>query len=91
MQAKQNIPMPGEDNNAPEYFGLHKDKKYILNQQDIEGDCGDLVGKSSDTRIDGKDGLSKYTSQVGLLASEWSSSLKEMRFSEQKFPAGKPI
>ncbi len=46
------------------------------------------MGKSSDTRSCVKDSLSRCTPQDGLLASELSSSLKEVRFSKQEFSAG---
>ena len=91
MQPKQDMSMPGEDDNSSEYFGSHENEKYILNEQNIEGDHRDLVGKSSDTKSRAKDDLSGRTPQDGLLASQLSSSLKEVKFSEQEFPAGKPV
>ncbi len=50
-----------------------------------------MVGKSSDIGSHVRDGLSGQTSQDGFLASESSSSLREVRFSEQEFPAGTPV
>ena len=44
-----------------------------------------------DTRSHARDGLSERTPQYGLLASELSASLREVRFSEQEFPVGKFI
>ena len=50
-----------------------------------------MVGKSSDTRSCARDNLSGCTLQDGLFASESSSSLKKVRFSEQEFPTGKSV
>ena len=50
-----------------------------------------MVGKSSDTKSRVKEGLSRYTPQKRLLVSESSLSLKEIRYSEQEFPADKLI
>ena len=50
MQPEQDMPMPGEDDNASDNFGPYKDKGSTPEAQDIEGDHRDLVGKSSDTR-----------------------------------------
>ena len=83
--------MPGEDDNALENIGPHEDEKFILKEQKIQGDHRDLVGKSLDIRSCARDGLSGHTPQAGLLTNESSLSLKEVRFSEQKFPAGKPV
>ena len=30
MQSKQNMPIPREDDNSSEYFGLYKNKEYTL-------------------------------------------------------------
>ena len=91
MQSEQNTLIPGKDDDASENFGPHKDEESILKEQKIEGDHRDLVGESLDTGSRAKDGLSRHTPQTGLLASESSSSLREVRFSEQEFPAGKPV
>ncbi len=88
MQPKQDTPIPGENENTSDNFGLHEDEKSILEEQDIEGDHRYSVGESLDTRSHARDGLSGRTSQDGFLASESSSSLREVRFSEQEFPAG---
>ena len=74
--------MPREDDDVSENFGPHKDEEFILEEQEMEGDHRDLVGESSDTGSCARDGLSGYTPQAGLLASELSSSLREVRFSE---------
>ena len=82
IQAKQNIPISEKDHNALKNFGLYEDEKSTLKEQDIKGDYINLVSKSSDTRSCIKDGLSRHISQDGLLASELSSFLREVRFSE---------
>ncbi len=82
MQPKQDMPIPGEDDNTSDNFGLYEDEEFILEEQDIESDYRNLVGESSDTGSHARDGLSRRTPQDGLLASESSSSLREVRFSE---------
>ena len=88
MQPEQDMPMPGEDDNASDNFGPYEDERSTPEAQDIEGDHRDLVGESSDT---GSRARAGHTPQDGLLGSESSSSLTEVRFSEQEFPAGTPI
>ncbi len=53
-----------------------------MEEQEIEGDHRNSVGKSSDTGSHARDGLSGCTPQDGLLANKLSLSLKEVRFSE---------
>ena len=89
MQPKQDILIAREDVNASKNFRPHKDDESEV--YDIERDPRNLIGKSSDTKSSARYGLSGCTSQYGLLASELSASLKEVRFSKQKFPTGKPI
>ncbi len=91
MQPNYNTLIPGEDENTSENFGLYEDEESILEEQDIERDHRNLVGESSDTGSSVKDGLSRRIPQDGLLTSELSSSLREVRFSEQEFPADIPI
>ena len=91
MQPKQNTPIPGEDNNASKSFGLYKDDKSTLEEQDIEKDHTNLVGKSLGTGSYARDGLSRCTPQDGLFASESLLFLRKIRFSEQVFPSGKPV
>ncbi len=91
MQPKQDTPISEEDENILDNFGLYEDEESILEEQDIEEDHRNLVSKSSDTRSYVKDGLSRRTPQDGLLTSESSSSLREVRFSEQEFSAGIPV
>ncbi len=67
------------------------DEKSILEEQDIERNYRNLIGKSSDTWSHIKDSLLGHTSQDRLLVSELSLSLREVRFSEQKFLVGKPV
>ncbi len=50
-----------------------------------------MVGESSDTGSRTKDDLSRCTTKAGLLGSESSSSLKEVRFSDEEFVTGTPI
>ncbi len=50
-----------------------------------------MVGESSDTGSHARDSLSERITQDGLLASELSPSLREIRFSKQEFPAGIPV
>ena len=72
-------------------FGLYEDQKSILEEQDIEKDQSNFVSKSLDIGSNTKDDLSEYIPQDRLLASESSSSLRKIRFTEQKFLAGKPV
>ncbi len=88
---KQDIPIPREGDNASRNFGLHEDEESILEEQDIEGDHRNFVGKRLDTRSRVSNSLSGRTLQAGLLGSELSSSLKEVRFSDQEFAAGTPV
>ena len=50
-----------------------------------------MVGKSSDTRSCTRDGLSGRTSQDKFYASELSSSLRKITFSEHEFSASKLV
>ena len=50
-----------------------------------------MVGKSSNTGSRAKDSLLGHTLQDGLFASELSSSLIEIRFTQQKFSTDKPV
>ncbi len=85
MQPKQYIPILRENENISDNFGLYEDEESILEEQNIEGDHRNSVGKSSDTGSHARDGLSGQTPQDGLLTSELSSSLREVRFSEQEY------
>ena len=89
MQPEQDMLILGEDNNVSENFGPHKDDK--SEEQDIEGDHRNLVGKRSDIESHVKDGLLGRTPQDGLLANKLSASLKEVRFSKQEFLTSKPV
>ena len=91
MQPKPNISIPGEDENVSENVEPHKDEELILEEQDIKKDHRNLGGKSLNTGSCAKDGLSRQTSQTGLLEYKLSSSLREVRFSDQEFAAGIPI
>ena len=85
MQPKQDMLIPGEDDNISDNFGPYEDKQSTPEAQNIEGDHRDLVGESSDTRSRAREGR---TPQDGLLGSESSSSLRKDRFNKQKFSAG---
>lgn len=83
--------MLGEDNDVSENFKLHKDEKFILEEQNIERDYRDMVNKSSNTRSRAKNGLLGRTPQDRLFASELSSFLREISFNEYEFSVVKPI
>ena len=72
MQPKQDTPIPGDDENASENVGPHEDEESTLEEQDIEEDHRNLGGKSLNTKSRVKNGLSRRTSQAGLLGSELS-------------------
>ncbi len=88
MQPKQDTPIPGEDNNTSRNFRPHEDEESTLKKQDIEGDYKNLVGERSDIESRAKNGLLGHTPQAGLLGSESSASLREVRFSDQEFAIG---
>ena len=77
MPPKQNMPIPEEDDNASENFGLHKDEKFILKAKNIEGHHTNLASKSFDIKSYIRDGLSGCTPQDRLFVSELSSPLKK--------------
>ena len=58
MQPKQTTPILRENDNASENFGPHKDKESTLEEQDIEGNYTNLIGKSLDIGSCTRDGLS---------------------------------
>ena len=91
MKSEQDTSMPGEDDDASENFGSHEDEKSTLKKQEMERDQRDFVGKSSNIGSYTRDGVSRHTLQAGLLANELSSSLREVKFSEQEFSAGKLV
>ncbi len=82
MQPKQDTLILGKDDNALGNFVPYEDEKSTLEEQDIERDHRNLIGKSSDTESRARDGLSRRTPQAELLESELSSSLREVRFSD---------
>ncbi len=82
MQPEQDTPILGEEDNTSGNLGPHDDEESTLAEQNIEGAHKNLVGESSDTESRAKDGLSGRTLQAGLLGSELSSSLREVRFSD---------
>lgn len=91
MQRKLDIPIPKEDDNILEYFGLYQNKKYTLNKNNIEKHHKNLISKNSDTESCAKYNLSGRTLQNGLLANRLSLFLREIRFDRPKFFANKSI
>lgn len=53
--------MPEKDNNTSKYFGPYKDKKYMLNKQDIEKNHRNLIKKSWEIGICAKNSLLGHT------------------------------
>lgn len=82
MQPKQDMLIAGEDNNVSDNFNTYLNKKFILDEQDIEKNYKDLVDKNVDTQSCTRDELLKYTSQDRFLVYELSLFLKEIKFSE---------
>ena len=62
-----------------------------MEEQNIEKDHKNLGSKCSDTRSGAKDSLSRHTPQTELFRSESLSSLRKVRFSDQKFAIGIPV
>lgn len=91
MQPKQNTPILQEDDNISSNLGPYEDEKSILKEQDIEEDHRYLVSKSPDIRSYIRNCLSGRTSEVGLLRSKSSLSLREIRLNNQEFIAGTPV
>ena len=82
------MPMPKKDDNSSDNFGLYEDEKSTPEAQDIERDHKDLVGESSDTGSHTRAGHAPYNE---LFGNELSSLLREVKFSEQEFPAGTSV
>lgn len=80
-----------KNDDGSENFGLYKDENFILKEQDIEKNCRDLIGKSSNNRSRAKDGLLGCIPQNKLYVSEWLLILKEVSFGKQKFFVSKPV
>lgn len=91
MQLDQDIPLPREDDNTSDNYGLHLDEKSTLGKQDIKKYHKNEVSKSLDTRCCVKDGLLRHTPQNELLASKLSLFLRKIRFSEQEFFTSIPL
>lgn len=85
MQPEKDTSIPQKDDNISENFGRHEDDKSTLEEQNIKGDYRIMVGKSSHMRSRVKNGLLECTPLNGLLASESSAFLREIKFSEQEF------
>lgn len=83
--------MPKEDNNAIENFGSQEDEKSILEEQKIEKDHKNLIGKSLNTESHAKNGLLRRTFQNKLLASELSLFFGEVKFNKQQFSVSKHV
>ncbi len=86
------MPMLAEDDDTSDHFIHHEEEEYLLGnkEQEIRKNQKDSVGQSSDNESL-RDILSERTSWAGLPGNESSSSLKEVRFSDQEFAAGTPI
>ncbi len=82
IQLDRNTPMLAEDNDVSDHFMHYKKEEYPLGNegQEIKEDQRDLVGQGSDNKSL-RDMLPGRTPQVGLLGSESSSFLREIRFS----------
>ena len=80
--------MQGKNDNISDNFGPYKDKESTSKTQDIEKNHRDLINKSSDDENYVRAG---HTPEDGLLKSELSSFIREVRFSEQKFPTNIPV
>ena len=91
MQSKQDVLILVETKNTLKNFEPYKKKKSILEKQDIKKNHRNLRNKSLNTKIHAKNNLLRYNSQIKLLRMELSSSLKEVRFSNQEFSTGTPI
>ena len=70
--------IPGEKEN----FGLYKDEKSTLEEQDIEKNHKNLGSKSFDTKNYTKNGLAGCILQTELFRNELLSFLKEVRFND---------
>ena len=57
MQPIQDMPMPGENDNASDNFGLYEDERSTPEVQNIKRDHRDLIGQCSDTRSYARVGL----------------------------------
>ena len=53
------MPIPEDDDNISENFEPYKDEKFTLEEQNIEGDYINLVGKSLDIGSHARNGLSR--------------------------------
>lgn len=71
-----------KNDNISKYFGFYKNKKYILNKQDIKQDYSDLASKSLNFKNYVKNSLSKYIPKDGLFISQLLLFLREVRFNE---------
>lgn len=85
MQPKQDISISGKNENISENFGFYKNEKSLLEEQDIEKDHRNLIGKRLDIENYAFNSLSEYISQDKLFASELLLFLRDVRFSKQEF------
>ncbi len=88
IQSDQNTPMLVEDDDASDHFQHHEEEEYLLGNEGQEirenqRDSGQSLNNKSLRDI-----LPGRTPQAGLLGSESSSSLREVRFRDQEFAAG---
>ena len=85
------MPMARKDNNQSDNFGFHKDKKPILEGLDIEEDDINLASKSLDTGSYIRNILLRRILWAGLLGSELSSFLREIKFSNEGIAASTSV
>ncbi len=92
IQPNQNTSMLIEDDDASDYFMHHEEEEYPPSneEQKIRENQKDLIGQILDNKSL-RDMLPRHTPQAGLLESELSSSLREVRFSNQEFIASTPV
>lgn len=84
--------MLSKDKVVLDYSIDHKEEIYLVGnkKQDSKDNQIGLVAKSSDNKSL-RNMLFGRIPQDGLFACQLSSSLREIRFSEQKFPVNKPV
>lgn len=58
IQLKQNTPLPGKNDNAFKNFGLNKNEKSTLEEQNIEKDYRNLIDESKNTKSHARNSLS---------------------------------
>lgn len=82
------MPMLEEDDNQSNNFEPHIDKKSALKGLNIEQNYINLVSESLDTGSRARNILLRCTPPDKLLGNELSSSLREVKTSDQEFAIG---